>query len=57
MSCFGKSKTYGNPENKIGPRILTQEAQKPMNLNFVFQGCQKMHIRVAISWSDGEIHG
>ena len=24
-----------------------------MNLNFYFQGCQKMQIRVAISWSDG----
>ena len=49
MSWFSYLQVYGNPENKIWPYILAQEAQKPVNLIFDFQGSQKMQVRVAIS--------
>ena len=41
MSWFNYLQTYGNPENEIWPHFLAQEAQKPVNLNFDFQGSQK----------------
>ena len=49
MDCFSNLQTDGNPENEIWPYIIAQEAWKPMNLNFTFQGCQILAIRVAIS--------
>ena len=42
----------GNPENQIGPHILTRDVQKPINLKLDFQGSQNLHIRVAISHLD-----
>ena len=46
---------YGNPENQIRLYILVRDVQKPVNLQFDFQGCQKLHIRVAISQKANEI--
>ena len=46
---------YGNPENQIRLYILVRDVQKPVNLQFDFQGCQKLHVRVAISQKANEI--
>ena len=55
MCCFTYLETYGNTKNKIWPHIIAQEAQKPINLNSIFQGCQNLTIRVAISLADIKI--
>ena len=46
---------YGNPENQIRLYILARDVQKPVNLQFDFQGCQKLQVRVAISQKANEI--
>ena len=55
MSYFYYLQIDGNPENQIRPHILARDVQKPVNLQFDFQGCQKMQVRVAISQKANEM--